>query len=270
MGKICALAAVGVCLVLAGSATAGSSDYVTLKFTGEGLAMPGLVSYDHRTLLVQVGQSDFDVITRPGSYAGLGQTIVDATAPSHETTGWCIDVYQSIYMNETAKFKVMDLGLAPTLQDPSRADDLERLFSKYADLVDTNCEAAAFQAAIWEIVNEPATPIYEWVGTGRHKHKVLTGYADPVYDVDGGSFKVIPTCGQHWDQLANQWLNNLGDGSVDAFALVNCNVQDFAWILPGQGGRPPVPEPLTMVSGFLAVSGLGFYVRKRTKVHSAV
>jgi len=64
-------------------------------------------------------------------------------------------------------------------------------------------------------------------------------------------------------------------------ALLNGQEVDYAiatwgpgWTVEADPGRgclwipppPPVPEPLTMVSGFLAVCGLGAYVRRKMRV----
>lgn len=256
-------ALVGACLVPASAARANSSgDFVTLDFTGETPARLGYISFDHRTILTQVGQAVFRVHDELGSFGGLGEDIVD-NAGSH-TTGYCIDVYQAITAGRTYQFDVMGLDQAPTLgRNPvlaqERAEDLEMLFAKYGEEADQSADnAAAFAAAVWEIVNETKT----------------NSHGDLVFDVRGGAFQVTPASGGRWDRLANQWLCDLDVDVPDdqlAYALVNCRVQDFAWVMcvPIPGGEPPVPEPLTLVSGFLAVSGLGLYMRKRVKVAAA-
>jgi len=252
-------AAAGMCLVPASTVHA-SSDFVTLDFTGDSPARLGYATIGYRTFLTQVGQAVFDVHDEAGSYAGLGKDIVDAS-PDDRTTGYCIDVYQAITAGRTYRFDVVDLVDAPTLGNNSlvaerRAKDLERLFAKYADDVVGADTAAAFAAAVWEIVNETN----------------LNTAGNPVYDVRGGAFKVTPASGGSWDRQANRWLCDLDTTIPDnqsAYALVNCRVQDFAWVMcvPTTGkAPPPVPEPITFLSGLLAVSGLGFYMRKRAKV----
>ncbi len=251
-------AVAGMCLVPA--STVQASSFVTLDFAGDSLARLGYVSFGHRTFLTQVGQAAFRVHDEAGSYDGLGEDIVKAS-DNNRTTGYCIDVYQAITAGRTYRFDVVDLVEAPTLgSNPlvaeRRANDLERLFAKYAGSVVNADTAAAFAAAVWEIVNETK----------------LNLAGDPVYDVRGGAFKVTPASGRSWDRLANQWLSDLNTAipkDQAAYALVNCRVQDFAWVMciPTTGKQaPPVPEPITFVSGLLAVSGLGLYMRKRAKV----
>jgi hypothetical protein len=248
-------AAVGslACLALVGAAQAGS-DYVTLRFAGDDLARLGYVKYGSRTFLAEVGQSDFYV---SGAHAGLGDVIAQ-DAPDNRTTGYCIEVLKSIQLGGSYQFTVEDLSLAPTLVDPSRAADLLKLFSMDASKVVDDDTAAAFQAAVWEIVNEPNPK----------------NGAQVQYDVDRGLFTVTPVFGQTWDGIANGWLTGLGSDTptVSAYALVSAKTQDFAWLMPAitteaKPARedPVVPEPLTIVSGFLAVSAVGFYVRRRTR-----
>jgi hypothetical protein len=253
-------ALVGAFLVPAPAARAGSDGFVTLDFTGESPARLGYISFGHRTILTQVGQAVFRVHDELGSYGGTGGDDIVTYAEDHKTTGYCIDVYQAITAGRKYKFDVVDLADAPTLRgNADRALDLENLFAKYQDQVTSPDTAAAFAAAVWEIVNETKTNLQ----------------GDPVYNVRGGAFQVTPASGGRWDRLANQWLcdldTNVPDDDQLAYALVSAKVQDFAWVMsvPHSGGNPPVPEPLTLVSGFLAVSGLGLYMRKRVKVVAA-
>jgi hypothetical protein len=229
----------------------GSTNYVTLTFTGDSLARLGWVVYGGRLMITQVGQSNFTV----GQDAqGKGLDIVGASVDG-QTTGYCIDIRQSIQINQQVAFTVMDLIDAPTLADPSRAADLEKLFSLHSGEVADAQSAAAFAACVWEIVNERGTD----------------------FDLRTGTFMMAPVIrSDGWVDTADGWLDGLnnpdaGVGDVTAYALVSARVQDFAWIMAGNSvgdpppGDPPnvIPEPITMLSSFLAVSAVGFYARRR-------
>ena len=237
-------------LVAASGALGSTDNFVTLTFIGDGPTGTGYVTGVGPE--VYIGRSNFSISTTDGSYGGLGADIVAQSygnLPHYSTTGWCIDIHQWIYGNTSYVFYVMDLALAPTIPS-GRADDLQRLFYQHeADVADGDT-AAAFAASVWEIVNETDTTI--------------------PYNIGTGDFRVTPSGGT-WDTIANGWLSGLGSGTVDAYALVSTTTQDFAWVLPvtGTGGPTVVPEPLTMASAFLAISGLGLYIRKRTRTMSA-
>lgn len=266
---ISAVVVAGLCLVVGGTASASSTlpdSYVTLTYTGDDLARLGYVTYDGRSFLAQVGQSDFYVWQAPIASAGLGKQIVQDSAPTNRTTGYCIEVLKSIQLGGTYIFGVEDLSLAPTLVNSARATDLEKLFALYADKVTNKNLAAAFGAAVWEIVDETK----------------VDSAGNPIYDVTGGDFKVRPVFGssQSWDKTANNWLASLAtcEEPASAFALVSARAQDFAWILPSTGtmsdpppGQPSpvIPEPLTMISGLLASAAISFYARRRAKAQAA-
>lgn len=128
----------------------------------------------------------------------------------------------------------------------ARADDLRRLFSNnfgvWEDGINDDNEAAAFALATWEI-------IFETTGT----YKVSSGE---------GRFYTTSTAG--FVGLANQWLNELPNGSTDVNLriLVNEDKQDYAVVVSGDGDEP-IPEPLTMLSVCLGLGALGRYARRR-------
>lgn len=105
--------------------------------------------------------------------------------------------------------------------------------------------AAAIQLAIWEIVNESLTS----------------------YDVRYGTWTATNISNATLDQ-ANTWLAGISPATVPYLPLSafrSDGVQDYMLAVPFNG--PPVaavPEPLTMTAAFLAVAGLGTYIRRRT------
>jgi hypothetical protein len=149
----------------------------------------------------------------------------------------------------------MDGNVAP--MGDAKARDLGRLFySHYSDANNGSADnAAAFAACVWEIVNETS-------GT---------------YNISTGSFTVTPSnyagADTTWGNTANSWLDPNSLGTVqarDLWAIVNTSTQDFAIVIPGSVDGSTVPEPITLLTGFLAVSGFGVYVRRYSKVPPAV
>src|SRR5262249_31918386 len=72
--------------------------------------------------------------------------------------GFCIDIAQDIYGNTTLQFNVQALSAAPVPgggMGALRANLIRELWAAdYAKIGASNQKAAAFQLAIWEIINE--------------------------------------------------------------------------------------------------------------------
>jgi hypothetical protein len=70
--------------------------------------------------------------------------------------------------------------------------------------------------------------------------------------------------------------NGYGDNSLitgvtfqntqSAYGMYSIDTQDISFSVSDSSS--PVPEPITFLSGLLAVSGLGYYVRRRTRLAS--
>ena len=163
---------------------------------------------------------------------------------------WCMDVYKSANTNWN-EYNLVAPQTAPgdAPMGSAQADDLNRLFTGFIGTVDgdsTNRNlAAAFQAAVWEIVNE----------------------TDAGYDVTGGGFSLSGYSTSNWASTANGWLNNLGDYDVDGGLKVFSNAanQDFVYYIPPTNPPGIMPEPLTMLAVGSAVAGLGGYIRRRRR-----
>lgn len=162
---------------------------------------------------------------------------------------FCIDISQNIYGGQTVTFQLASLASAPNDGPNSpgmgalRAELIEELwYSDHTAALASASNAAAFQVAIWEIINETNT--------------------DPngnlALDVTKGSFTVTDSDGATLT-TANNWLqgiNILGTGPKDTslIALTNPNYQDYVT----EGGNniqsTPAPPGLAL-AGVAAVCG---------------
>ncbi len=148
--------------------------------------------------------------------------------------GFCIDIGQDIYSNQTVKFTVASLDNAPVpgpAMSAYQANLIRELWANnYVSSQTSNSNAAAFQIAIWEIINEsPNNPL-----------NVCTG-SFQVTDSDAATL-----------QTANLWLGQLdlsGNGAMNnnLIALTSDTYQDYVvngpvaapapstWVLAGAG-----------------------------------
>ena len=163
---------------------------------------------------------------------------------------WCMDIYQH-ESTDPLTYHIVDPATAPgdAPMGSAKAADLNRLFTGFIGTVDgdsTNTNlAAAFQAAVWEIVNE----------------------TDAGYDVTSGGFSLSNYSTSNWASTANTWLAQLDDYDVDGGLKVfsNADNQDFVYYIPPTDPPGIVPEPLTMLAAGTAVMGLGGYLRRRRR-----
>jgi hypothetical protein len=115
----------------------------------------------------------------------------------------------------------------------------------------TSIQAAAFQAAVWEIINEDAGTAYS-----------VTKLNGATYASYGGSAPA-------WVTQANTWLTSVWNDTnpapdIGLRVLANSSTQDFALVVPCLGSNP-IPEPLTMAGVALGLCASGAYVSKRRK-----
>lgn len=240
---------------LAGSSTTpGAGDVLNLTYNGDSPALVGHISSIPSTD-VWVGPSNFTV-----NHKGSGDFAQQVKTASIQA--WCIDVHDWI-SSYTGDFTITTLADAPYgyKMGTDKARDLTIFFNGATPLLAQNSDAvhcAAFQAAVWEIVNETA---------GK------------TYSVTADDFTVADHSGYGFEAIANTWLGaaNFGkwqaaavsdsSGLQPVYALVPADhsVQNFALMFTGVGSSKPVPEPITMLGAFLGISSLGLYVRKRTR-----
>ena len=173
----------------------------------------------------------------------------------------CIDLQQVISVGSIRTWAVVDPLYSPIpgphggYMSLSQVDDLRKLYGLYDPLgagFTSNLEAAAFQAAVWEIVWEDhyTSPNNSYDVTSG---SLITSFEDPNVAARG-NYMLGP--------------NGIGGASLDPnvvlIALVNPMYQDQIMFSTG-GGLELVPEPLTVIGVFAGLCGLAGYVRKRTR-----
>jgi len=271
------LASAALCLLLAGSASATSTGWITMSFynvsPGEGVnyVAPGKSGsttagvYNQKVyldiskwgnLLDSDGNGTLDqeasqLITSLGSAdGGLG-----TTRWAYAST-FCADIKQyasgSFLRYDIYKPEDAPIGGGNTPMGDAKAADLRKLFDNYSayglgalpytlgtTTYGASQTSAAFQASVWEIIYETST-----------------------YDVKKNAFQI--SSGETWTGLSNYWLTHLGtaDPCLGLRVLVNGDQQDFAIVVPGVG-RDPIPEPVTMAGLMLGIGSVVTYVRKR-------
>ena len=168
-------------------------------------------------------------------------------------TSFCVDVIDG----STTDWKIYtELSPLSSVFSATKAKDIGQLFT-LAVLSPTGAWSSTFagaiQACVWEIIREsPPTS------------------TTTDYDLAIGNWTVTGLTSGNAGQ-ASSWLTSLNNDNssgdnlaemADLTVLSNGTYQDFAIVkLPGVD---PVPEPLTMASAFLAIAGLGGYIRRRT------
>jgi len=249
---------IALALLATSTAFGTSLGTVRLKYSH---AAPRRAAYTyldgHRSGPYVVGQ--YNLLLDAG-YDEPGEDEADVLLDNAAATGYyigsfCADVRQTA----PGSFRLYDIydpsdapvGGANTPMGDDKAADLRKLFDLYSGSVATNNGAAAFQACVWEIICETS-------GT----YDVLRGSAD------AGNFYMQEYWGSGWLTTANGWLDVVSSTAEDPVdiglrVLVNEDTQDYALTIPGLGGIPVIPEPLTMLGVFGGIAGLGGYVRRR-------
>jgi hypothetical protein len=168
-------------------------------------------------------------------------------------SGFCIDISQDIFTSQTVTFGVAALASAPvdgnlpTAMGALRAELIAELwYNDYALIGTSNSNAAAFQLAIWEIINE-----------------TQTNNGTLVLNIDSGTFYATdqdsPTLA-----MANTWLGQLslnGTGLMASglVALTNSTYQDYVFQdAPPPPAPLPTPAPPSLVLCLIGAVGLLF------------
>lgn len=213
------------------------SGTVTIDFTGinwhDGSTVTGLHESGGSG-----GFKTYDLTTDPARNSGF--------------LSWCVDIFHtfSFPSNSTDILKPANLALAgvtatlPTVFSAHAATDLGRLFTNHHTSIESPSSSAnnqaAFQLAIWEIVNERS-------GT---------------YNLAAGDFKASGT----GLATATTWLSELSTASTSAYNVAIWTVQGSR---TGRSGAQdvavfsPVPEPEAYAMLLAGLGCLGFAARRR-------
>jgi hypothetical protein len=186
------------------------------------------------------------------TYQGLGGVltgqynhIVTNSTTSFPIPGWgfCIEMQGSTTAN--VLYNVLDLEAAPINQGPgglpmgiTKADYIRELWALHIGDATTNNGAAAFQAAVWEIVYEDKLA---WNVKTHDTTDTMNSFK-----IDGNDTV---------EALANTWLGQLDGSGPLAYlgALSNASYQDYV---------VQIPAPGAVVLGVLGLGLIG-WVRRR-------
>ena len=277
------VAAVGVCLLLSGPAFATSDSLGEVRMTFTKVGPGGNVTivdhgtshytvagvYNHTLVLHDLTDAN-EIVKFPtpleylrGTYGIVGGGLEGEQV--YATAGWpnnknlatfCADIKQTIGYGQTCTYDVylpQDAPIGgtnnPNGMGAAKADDLRLLFSLMPSSLDAK-KATAFQAAVWEIINEDAGTAYALTGTTK-----------------GNLYTTAPAGTDTWVTTANGWLTTVWSYTdpvpdIGLRVLVNPITQDFALVVPGLGSNP-IPEPLTLLAFGSAIAGLAGYIRRR-------
>ncbi|HZY88977.1 MAG TPA: hypothetical protein VFE78_29400 [Gemmataceae bacterium] len=160
--------------------------------------------------------------------------------------GFCIDINQNIYPNQPpVTFQVANLKDAPVpgqSMGQLRANLIGELWSNdYSQALTSSSNAAAFQVAIWEIINE--------TNTDTHGNLVLNVSSGQFWVTDSTPNSTALTTANNW--LSGLELDGLGK-TANLIALTSTQFQDY--VVQAPATATPAPSGLVL-GGMAAVSG---------------
>jgi len=156
---------------------------------------------------------------------------------------FCVDLFQTLKFGKTYTDYSIRNGSA--YFGSTKADDIGRLATGYLGLVDDPTTSAAFQLALWEIINE---------SSGR-------------YDLRKGSFKASGRSARESISLADSWLANLpATSSYSLEVLASRTHQDVVMFTSAYTpSASPVPVPGTPALFLAGLLGLLAAVQRPAK-----
>ncbi|SFR40189.1 PEP-CTERM protein-sorting domain-containing protein [Marinobacter gudaonensis] len=231
----------GAGLMLAGAATFAQAVPLTMDLDFEGFSKgykSGTITDDGSSMSVRAGMFQFDVsnVSGSSSFSISSNDVLEA---------FCVDI--DTYLDTENIVSYTLLGAGDYFGDAGKVDRIGRLYTGYESAVTDAKSSAAFQLALWEIINEDSAS--------------MNLYND-------GTFK------SSWFDsargLANGWLGSL-DSLQNGYSLYVLSSatdeqqrklsQDLLVFSP----KPPVlvPEPGTLA--LLALGIVGLILRKASR-----
>ena len=165
-------------------------------------------------------------------------------AGTNSFQSWCVDIFHGFSFPVSRTDQLLS---AASVFGSTKANDLGRLYTAHHAVIDgngsTNDDSAAFQLAVWEIVNEKSTNPYSLSAGDLQIGSSSTGYGTAA-----GWLSTLDTVTSTYS--ANIWsvTNNQGPSGPGA--------QDVAIFAP-------IPEPETYAMLLAGLGLMGFIARRR-------
>lgn len=192
---------------------------------------------------------NFNVTGRSGSVgAGGFSASFDANfaAPPAPTSfvAYCVDLVQSFSFNNPFSVTATSPSSMSAIGNV-RTSVLDRLYTQRFATADTNVESAAFQLAVWEVLQEAPATAFGTNALGSGSFMATAATSGTTLDSDAIT-------------LANSWLNTLtgASGGYSLTVLASATHQD-------QMMATPVPEPETYMMLLAGLGLMGFVARRR-------
>ena len=192
---------------------------------------------------------NFNVTGRSGSVgaggfnASFDANFAAAPAPT-SFVAYCVDLVQSFSFNNPFSVTATSPASMSAIGGV-RASVLDRLYTQRFAAADTRAESAAFQLAIWEILQETPTAVFGTNALGSGSFMATAATSGTTLDSDAIT-------------MANSWLNTLtgASGGYTLTVLASPTRQD-------QMMATPIPEPETYMMLLAGLGLMGFVARRR-------
>jgi len=244
VASVASAASVSATLYDAPQGVAPSTETMTLTFDGTDIYNPGWAGeLNWHSASVQSG--------------GLNSELTEILGSGGTFSTFCIEGTQNVYFgaNETWSLGVVTLSSAPSpspAMGTTKANEITELWDRSFNSIGTNNElAAAFQLAVWEIVNDG----------------IPTLGAETTAAFNNGNFEASGDSTAIGDAVA--MLNGItGSGYANTYTvygLSDLGIQDQIFGVPN-GGTPasPAPLPPALPMGLALMGGMGLvhFVRR--------
>lgn len=242
-GKMVKVWSTGLILSVATSfASAGPIATMDLKFGGFSVGSEtGWIFNDSDEHHVAAGMFNFSV----SSYEGANPLSLSS---SSALDAFCVDINTDLEQYSPVKYSLMEAG---KYFDGNRVEQIGRLYTGYGDLVNDAAHSAAFQLALWEIINED--------------NEYLSLFERPEDSFDSTAFDSA-------QKVANGWLNTLSDqeNNFNLFVLSSDTLNDDSekkmsqdLLVFSPNSPVTVPEPGTLA--LLALGICALLLRKKAR-----